>query len=338
MKYYPFGSLVPNRHGSSTAYRYGFQGQEKDDELKGEGNSLNYTFRMHDPRIGRFFTTDPLAPLYPWNSPYAFSENRVIDGVELEGAEWKDVTLHLKGNTDLLGGEPDEFYVVKTDVDIKQNVTIKRGNQEYAVTVVNYEYEGNIVKTETIYEPIIEGGIKPSASYDYSQERIAGKFQDDKDFIINGKSKVSSTALGRLDEIIERDSNAPDNIQTVQDLEVLNVTKVPIPSLDESPSVSAKNYISAGRKGKQEKLRQLANDPKESKANKGWIKQEMNQIDRGKRKNIRNPPGKDLAHERGREAAKGYSYEHSKLQNRTDHRNQHKYDNGGRKNKERPVN
>ena len=31
--YYPFGSLVPNRHGSSTAYRYGFQGQEKDDKL-----------------------------------------------------------------------------------------------------------------------------------------------------------------------------------------------------------------------------------------------------------------------------------------------------------------
>ena len=32
--------LVPNRHGSSNSYRYGFQGQEKDDELKGEGNSF----------------------------------------------------------------------------------------------------------------------------------------------------------------------------------------------------------------------------------------------------------------------------------------------------------
>ncbi|TGD56838.1 hypothetical protein E4635_13640 [Flavobacterium humi] len=79
--------LVPNRHGSGTAYRYGFQRQEKDDELKGEGNSLNYTFRMHDPRVGRFFAVDPLAPKYPHNSPYAFSENRVIDMVELEGLE-----------------------------------------------------------------------------------------------------------------------------------------------------------------------------------------------------------------------------------------------------------
>jgi RHS repeat-associated protein len=78
---------VPNRHGSSTAYRYGFQGQEKDNEIKGEGNSLNYTFRMHDPRVGRFFALDPMQISYPWNSPYAFSENRVIDGVELEGKE-----------------------------------------------------------------------------------------------------------------------------------------------------------------------------------------------------------------------------------------------------------
>ncbi len=42
---------------------------------------------MHDPRIGRFFAVDPLAPKYPHNSPYAFSENRLIDGVELEGLE-----------------------------------------------------------------------------------------------------------------------------------------------------------------------------------------------------------------------------------------------------------
>src|SRR5690606_11504591 len=46
------------------------------------------TFRMHDPRVGRFFATDPLAYEYPHNSTYAFRENRVIDGFELEGGEW----------------------------------------------------------------------------------------------------------------------------------------------------------------------------------------------------------------------------------------------------------
>ena len=92
-----------------------------------------------------------------------------------------------------------------------------------------------------------------------------------------------------------------------------------------------------GRQGKQKRLKQIVNDPKASKADKGWVKSEMNQIEKGKRKSIRNPPGKDLAHERGREAAKGYGYEHSNLQNRADHRRQHKYDDYGRKNKERPI-
>ncbi len=81
--------LVPNRNVSfdNTDYRYGFQGQEQDDELKGSGNSINYTFRMHDPRVGRFFSVDPLASKYPYFSVYSFSGNRVVDMIELEGLE-----------------------------------------------------------------------------------------------------------------------------------------------------------------------------------------------------------------------------------------------------------
>ncbi len=79
--------LLPGRHGNSSDYRYGFQGQELDNEIKGEGNSHNFKFRMYDSRIGRFFAIDPLYKEYPHNSPYAFSENRVIDAIELEGGE-----------------------------------------------------------------------------------------------------------------------------------------------------------------------------------------------------------------------------------------------------------
>lgn len=74
---------------------YGFQAQEKDDEIKGSGNSINYTFRMHDPRLGRFFAVDPLEKDFPWNSPYAFGENRLIDSKELEGLESVDAKFNL---------------------------------------------------------------------------------------------------------------------------------------------------------------------------------------------------------------------------------------------------
>jgi hypothetical protein len=64
----------------------------------------------------------------------------------------------------------------------------------------------------------------------------------------------------------------------------------------------------------------------------------MNAIERGTRDSIRNPPGKDLAHSRGREAAKGYDHVESPshLQDRDLHRLQHKFDDFGRKNRERP--
>ena len=72
---------------SGNGYRYGFQGQERDDELKELGNSVNYKYRMHDPRLGRFFAVDPLSGKYPHYTPYSFSGNKVIHRVGLEGLE-----------------------------------------------------------------------------------------------------------------------------------------------------------------------------------------------------------------------------------------------------------
>jgi RHS repeat-associated protein len=72
----PYGTLLDGRHGNETAYRYGYQGSEKDDELKGSGNSYTTQFRMLDPRIGRWFSTDPIA--HPWQSPYSSMDNSPI--------------------------------------------------------------------------------------------------------------------------------------------------------------------------------------------------------------------------------------------------------------------
>jgi RHS repeat-associated protein len=107
----------------NTGYRYGFQGQEKDDEWKGSGNSINYKYRMHDPRLGRFLSLDPLAPDYPHNSPYAFSENRVIDAVELEGLEKVHYTLSRAG------GVAYNLYVSNRDASSpSQNTSVQNNS------------------------------------------------------------------------------------------------------------------------------------------------------------------------------------------------------------------
>jgi len=59
-------------------YRYGFNGMEKDDELKGQGNSYDYGARIYDPRIAKWLSRDPLAKKYASHSPYNFALNNPI--------------------------------------------------------------------------------------------------------------------------------------------------------------------------------------------------------------------------------------------------------------------
>jgi len=85
--YYPFGSPMQTRTWSSGVYRFGFNGQEKDDEIAGEGITFTYEYRIQDTRIGRFFSVDPKSEKFPWNSSYSFAENKVLQFIELEGLE-----------------------------------------------------------------------------------------------------------------------------------------------------------------------------------------------------------------------------------------------------------
>jgi hypothetical protein len=86
--YYSFGAEINMRsYEAQPWYRYGYQAQEKDNEIYGKGAMYHYTYRQHDARLGRFWSVDPLARKYPFYSPYAFSGNRLIDRVELEGLE-----------------------------------------------------------------------------------------------------------------------------------------------------------------------------------------------------------------------------------------------------------
>jgi RHS repeat-associated protein len=84
-------------------YRYGFQSQEQDSELW-EG-AVTYKYRVEDPRLGRFFSVDPLYAKFPHNSTYAFSENRLLDAIELEGLE-----ARLIITDQIVGYTPQHIY------------------------------------------------------------------------------------------------------------------------------------------------------------------------------------------------------------------------------------
>ena len=58
--YSPFGVSLDGRLMEEKSYRYGYQGSEGDDEVKGNENSYTTEFRQLDPRLGRWTTLDPL--------------------------------------------------------------------------------------------------------------------------------------------------------------------------------------------------------------------------------------------------------------------------------------
>ncbi|KAA3645190.1 MAG: RHS repeat-associated core domain-containing protein [Bacteroidetes bacterium] len=76
------------------AYTYGFNGMERDDEVKGSGNSYDFGARMLDPRLGRWFAVDPQAARGAQYSPYGYSFNNPIAFSDPDG-EWA-VWVHYK--------------------------------------------------------------------------------------------------------------------------------------------------------------------------------------------------------------------------------------------------
>jgi RHS repeat-associated protein len=87
--YYPFGMQMPNRTfaQANSGYRYGFNGKENDNEVKGQGNEQDYGMRIYDPRLGRFLSVDPLASKYPDLTAYNFVGNSPILLVDKKGKE-----------------------------------------------------------------------------------------------------------------------------------------------------------------------------------------------------------------------------------------------------------
>ncbi|WP_430902454.1 hypothetical protein [Paraflavitalea sp. sgz302552] len=119
--------LMPERKylSSSLSYRFGFQNQEIDIDLF--DGAIIFDFRAEDPRLGRFFSVDPIAKSFPWNSPYAFSENSPIRFIELEGKE---------------RAEPKMFELAKRMINDWRSEIVSTGNDKTLVS--------NLSRTEVL--------------------------------------------------------------------------------------------------------------------------------------------------------------------------------------------
>ncbi|WP_315819580.1 RHS repeat-associated core domain-containing protein [Paraflavitalea speifideaquila] len=161
--YYPFG-MLSRTVGSSAKYKFGFNGKENDNEVKGYGGQVDFGSRVYDPRLGRFFSVDPRSGDSPEFSPFSFGANSPIYLV------------------DFLGEYPEPFLrtwfknYAQTQLGLSTN---KKVGDFYEKLVVTSLHKGDkLVVHNTFlnfpsdYKRTVNAGVKP---IDVRPDAIAGK-------------------------------------------------------------------------------------------------------------------------------------------------------------------
>ena len=112
--YYPFGMVMPGRNYQGNGdYRYGFNGMEKDDAVKGKGNHYTTRFRQYDPRIARWMSMDPLDKKFPWQSPYVAMDNNPVSLNDVLGDSTKTTVVKYEGQSSY-NSETNQVTVTST--------------------------------------------------------------------------------------------------------------------------------------------------------------------------------------------------------------------------------
>jgi len=145
--YYPYGSIL-REYVNGAQEKYLTTHHERDTET-----GLDYRgARYYDSDVARFLSIDPLAAKYPFYSPYAFSGNRVIDAVELEGLEpaglntmngtyttandansqygqWDSQVIYPSGGPPAIGGSDSKFLATLWSLD--RSLNLEGSNKQF---------------------------------------------------------------------------------------------------------------------------------------------------------------------------------------------------------------
>ena len=117
---------------SSSSFRYGFNGKENDNEVKGEGNQIDFGSRIYDPRVVTWLSPDPKASKHPYESPYVYVSNNPLIYADPDGEE----KIVVVGGGDITGKDRMKF-INSGLLQVKNYAnSIKNGNSGETVTVL----------------------------------------------------------------------------------------------------------------------------------------------------------------------------------------------------------
>ncbi|WP_426480693.1 DUF6443 domain-containing protein [Chryseobacterium sp. R2ACT005] len=225
--YYPFGLEFGgdlNISGSmSPNYTYTSQGQEKQLET----GWISYRWRNYDPAMGRFFSIDPLAEKFTHNSTYAFQENMIGMGIELEGLEL------LKNNSGYFAIRGNEMIVKQAPASQRDSF----GRPSFSAADIGLSTNG--------YNPTVprisssETGLKLN-SYNYNGTKPEGATMESAESESMGEQKVKTTDSNKLAEAKEKLATVADGVKELMNNAFMAMD---IPSAIKSTD----NYVQAAK-------------------------------------------------------------------------------------------
>lgn len=202
-------------------YRYGFNGKEYDNEVKGEGNQQDYGMRIYDPRLGRFLSVDPLTKSYPWFTPYQFAGNIPIAAIDLDGGESK-IVINQTSKDGTVVQIASENYIVQQSILGVKFTSDNSGPLGHGTYTVNYSADGKSFTESWI--PDEGNSTNPFYAEDVSAKRW-GSYNPNKTFTkvfedrLNGRliEKTVEDALvakGFNEKVVQKDVIVLENDNT----------------------------------------------------------------------------------------------------------------------------
>jgi YD repeat-containing protein len=167
-------------------YRLGFNGQEKDNEISGNGNSYTATYWEYDTRLGKRWNVDPVVK--PWMSPYAAFSNNPLIMVDPEGNTdfyWDSKWIGTDGKDNGLIAISNSRSVKK---EIQKATKAGQNSQDYNLCSGDANAQFNVIHTDVL-----------KASLSVMKKAVATK----NDMVTEHSAVLSENATGGYDKTYE---------------------------------------------------------------------------------------------------------------------------------------
>ncbi len=183
--YSPFGVQLDGRTISMDSYRYGFNGMEKVDEVKGGGNSYDFGARLYNPRIGRWMSRDPHESKYPAVSGYVFSLNSPLLFKDVDG---KDAIVTVQKDTK--GGGT---ITISSTIYITGKAASKEKANDFTQLSTNILKEGTYKSESGDYK------IRFDVKYEFIEDASKLKLKKGENLLdLNGEANQRSFIKGTI--------------------------------------------------------------------------------------------------------------------------------------------